>query len=81
MSRVTCLGSAQPQVVTRAEQRDDTAQEAFSRAADQRWYYDGIVVVLWWYCGGIQMIDVTIERAGDPGGGNCPAWAGLALHA
>ena len=45
MSRVTSLGSAQSQVVTRAEQRDDTAQEAFSRAADQRWYYDGIVMV------------------------------------
>ena len=42
---------------------------------------DGIMMVLWWYCGGIQMIHVTIERAGDPGGGNCPAWAGLALHA
>ena len=70
MSRVTCLGSAQPQVVTRAEQRDDTAQEAFSRAAGQRWY-----------CGGIQMIHATVEKAGDPGGGNCAAWAGLALHA
>ena len=46
MSRVTSLGSAQPQVVPRAEQRDDTAQEAFSRAADQRWYYGGIVMVL-----------------------------------
>ena len=20
------------------------------------------------------MIDVTVPRAGDPGGGNCPAW-------
>ena len=42
---------------------------------------DGIMMVLWGYCDGIQMIHVTIERAGDPGGGNCPAWAGLALHA